>query len=149
MKKKLPLFIVVVILIVVFLISFIVILGLSSCGTESDVEIDYGNSSIYAQDDMDAAITVIKQEFSTWKGCELHAIRYTSDDCNCEENIEWVNNLGGENSNFAQCIIFEADFRSPKDGGGAWEADHEYTNWKWVLARTDRGEWNLMTWGYG
>ena len=27
-------------------------------------------------------------------------------------------------------------------------ADTEYTGWKWWLARSDGGEWKLMTWGY-
>ena len=34
-----------------------------------------------------------------------------------------------------------------KKGGGAWEANEEYT-WSWWLARSEGGEWNLMTWGY-
>ena len=48
---------------------------------------------------------------------------------------------------FTQCIAFESSFRSPKKGGGAWEANEEYT-WSWWLARSEGGEWNLMTWGY-
>jgi len=37
---------------------------------------------------------------------------------------------------------------SPKEGGGAWEPDYEYSDWQWWLARTDGGEWQLITWGY-
>ena len=48
---------------------------------------------------------------------------------------------------FTQCIMFDSSFRSPKEGGGAWEPDTEYT-WSWWLARSDGGEWKLMTWGY-
>lgn len=59
-----------------------------------------------------------------------------------------MNNLGDENIEFTQCIEFVSDFHSPKDGGDAWDADSEYTNWEWWLARADSGEWNLMTWGY-
>lgn len=65
-----------------------------------------------------------------------------------EENIEWMNDLGDETAEFTQCIGFVSDFHSPKAGGGAWNADSEYTNWQWWLARTDNGEWNLMTCGY-
>ena len=49
---------------------------------------------------------------------------------------------------FTQCIMFTSDFHSPKDGGGAWNSDYEYIGWQWWLARTDSGEWKLMTWGY-
>ena len=48
---------------------------------------------------------------------------------------------------FTQCIAFKSSFRSPKNGGGAWEANEEYT-WSWWLARCEGGEWKLMTWGY-
>ena len=37
---------------------------------------------------------------------------------------------------------------SPAEPEGAWETDEEYMNWEWWLARTDGGEWHLMTWGY-
>ena len=64
-------------------------------------------------------------------------------------NIEWMNNLRTDDNKeaFTQCIAFESSFRSPKKGGGAWEANEEYT-WSWWLARSEGGEWNLMTWGY-
>ena len=29
-----------------------------------------------------------------------------------------------------------------------WEADKEYTDWEWWLARTADGGWQLLTWGY-
>lgn len=123
-------------------------LGLTACGGgTAKVSIDYGASAIYSKADMDAAIALIKEAFSAWDGCELHRIRYSSDACNSAENIEWMNDLC-KNAGFTQCIEFDSDFHSPKAGGGAWNADYEYTNWKWWLARTDGGPWNLMTWGY-
>ena len=38
-------------------------------------------------------------------------------------------------------------FRCAENGGGAWEANEEYT-WSWWLARSEGGKWKLMTWGY-
>lgn len=133
-----------------FFAAIIMVFGLETCsGNIKDVTIDYGKSGIYSKSDMDAAIEVIEKEFATWKGCELHSISYESDECNDEENIDWMNELGDENAEFTQCIEFVSDFHSPKSGGDAWEADYEYTDWEWWLARTDNGEWNLMTWGWG
>ena len=113
--------------------------------------IDYGTSSIYTKDDMDEAIDVIKKQFSSFEGCELHSLSYTSDDaCNNEDNIAWMNELEEANDNkesFTQCISFDSSFRSPKNGGGAWNANEEYT-WSWWLARSEGGTWKLMTWGY-
>ena len=37
----------------------------------------------------------------------------------------------------------------PVNGGGAWEADREYTGWSWLLVREeDGGDWELLTAGY-
>ena len=131
------------------------ICALAGCGgkesTGGDVTVDYGNSSIYSKEDMDAAISLIKEEFNTWDGCELHSIAYSSDDnCNAD-NIAWMNELEAANDNeevFTQCIMFTTDFHSPKEGGGAWEPDTEYEDYEWWLGRSDGGSWKLMTWGY-
>ena len=117
----------------------------------TDFGVDYGESSIYSEADMQAAIKVIVDEFGTWEGCEMHSIAYSSDDMCNAENIAWMNELAeGQNSDydFTQCIMFTSSFHSPKNGGGAWNADEEYTNWQWWLARTDGGDWKLLTWGY-
>ena len=115
--------------------------------TAAEVSVDYGSSEIYTKEDMDAAIKLIEEEFAGWKGCEMHSIRYASDDCNSEENIKWVNEQA-EGKNYTQCIQFNSDFHSPVDGGDAWEADTEYTDWQWWLARTADEGWQVLTWGY-
>lgn len=130
------------------------VIALAGCGrkTAAEVEIDYGTSYIYTEDDMNAAIDLIKKEFYTWDGCELHSISYAGDDeCSKSDNIVWMNDLKDANDGeetFTQCIIFKSDFHSPKKSSGAWNPDQEYTNWQWCLARSDGGQWKLMTWGY-
>ena len=42
---------------------------------------------------MDEAIEVIIGEFSTWEGCELHSIAYSSDEFCNDSNIAWMNEL--------------------------------------------------------
>lgn len=126
-----------------------------AAGDISKVRIDYGVSEIYTQEDMDSAIEIIKEKFSRWDGCELHSIRYTDDDyCNIEKNIKWMNDLAegqGYEPNFTQCIAFFSSFHSPKsdeDNKTTFNTDSEYEDWSWYLARTDGGEWKLMTFGY-
>ncbi|MCR5136565.1 MAG: hypothetical protein K6C12_05650 [Oscillospiraceae bacterium] len=109
---------------------------------------DYGTSELYSGEDMKAAVALIMKEFDTWEGCELHSIRYAGDECCTKENIEWMNSLK-EGSKFSQCAEFLSDFHSPKEGGGAWNPDEEYTDWQWWLARTEGGDWELLTWGNG
>ncbi len=121
---------------------------LSGCGSAApEVSIDYGTSGIYTRDDMDAAITAVKAAFADFKGCELHAVRYADDSCNSAENLVWMNSLG-KHAPYAQCICFRSDFHSPKNASGSWTPDTEYTNWEWWLARTDGGEWEVLTYGY-
>ena len=124
--------------------------GCEKNGDTSKVEIDYGASSVYSKEEIDSAIEIIKKQFASFEGCELHSLSYMSDEeCNNADNIEWMNDLRTDANKeaFTQCIAFESSFRSPKKGGGAWEANEEYT-WSWWLARSEGGEWNLMTWGY-
>lgn len=85
-----------------------------------------------------------------WKKNVKIRINKTDGECNAD-NIVWMNDLRAPDDmqeTFTECIAFTSEFHSPKKGGGAWNADTEYTGWKWWLARSDGGEWKLMTWGY-
>ena len=44
---------------------------LAGCGSKEapNVTVDYGNSAIYTEQDMDAAIKVIEETIGSWKGC--------------------------------------------------------------------------------
>ena len=94
---------------------------------------------------MDEAITLIKDQFYSWEGCKLYAIYYT-DDSFCQREVDYVNTLADDGVTYTECIVFRTRFRSPIFGGGAWNANFEY-DWSWYLARTDGGEWDLLTWG--
>ena len=107
--------------------------------------IDYGTSEIYSREEMDEAITLIKDQFYSWEGCKLYSIYYT-DDSFCQRELDYVNTLAADGVTYTECIVFRTRFRSPIFGGGAWNANFEY-DWSWYLARTDGGEWDLLTWG--
>ncbi len=127
--------------------------ALAGCGdkAEEKVAVDYGSSSLYTKEDMQDAIEQIQAEFAAWDGCELHSISYAGDaECN-EANLAWMNafeRADGDTEPYTQCIVFESSFHSPEKEAGAWIADEEYTGWQWWLARSDGGQWKLMTWGY-
>ena len=144
------------------LVSCSVFAGCSKNSLSADpvanVQIDYGESEIYFKEDMDAAIEMIKAEFSTWTGFELQRIYYSSDDeCN-EENIDWLNQIENANDNkeiFTQCIMFYSDFHTPKRtyldqliDFSSFEEDEDYTEWQWWLACSEGGEWKIVTSGY-
>lgn len=120
---------------------------LCSCGKSvKNVSVDYGKSEVYSQQDMDKAIEVIKKEFSSWEGCELHSITYAGDELS-KKNVDYCNQLH-KDAGFDECIVFESSFHSPKIAAGGFEPDQEYTGWTWYLARKEKGEWTLLTWGY-
>ena len=101
-------------------LGIIGLFALTACGKQakmSDVTINYGSSSIYSKEDMDAAIKAIKTVFKDFEGCELHSISYSSDDqCNTADHIAWMNELVAANDikeSFDLCIMFTSDFHSP------------------------------------
>ena len=59
-----------------------------------------------------------------------------------------MNELRKDGEAFTQCIEFLSDFRTSGEAASDLEADQEYQNWQWWLARSDGGDWQLMTWGY-
>lgn len=107
--------------------------------------IDYGNSEMYSQQDMDAAIKLITDEFYSWDGCKLYSISYTSDSL-CQRELDYCNTLADEGVSYTECMVFRTHFRSPIFGGGGWNENTVY-DWSWYLARTQNGEWELLTWG--
>ena len=113
---------------------------------DTDPAIDYGESTMFTEDELEEAAVQIKCKFASFEGCELHALRYAGDVCNTEENLAWLNELG--EGNYVRVVEFLSDFHSPVEGGGAWEEDTEYTDWQWWLARTEDDGWDLLTWGY-
>ena len=115
-------------------------------GASYDFVVDYKNSDMYSEDDMNKAIEVILREFNTWEGCVMKELSYT-DDQKCEHNLSYINSLAVD-TKYDECIVFTSTFHSPVEGGDAWEPDYDYGNWEWYLGRTDGGDWDLLTWGY-
>lgn len=113
--------------------------------TKDGVTIDYGTSDLYTLEDMDAAIAVIREEFDRMEGCELHSLTYAGDEASMNE-LEYCNTMA-DREPYVESMLFQSSFRSPKEAIGAWEPDTEYT-WTWNLARTEDGEWVLVTYGY-
>ncbi len=138
----------------IFMALAIVALALINVQASAQVQIDYGESKIYSRADMDESIALIQEQFAKWQGCEMKNLRYAGDECNNEENIKWLNELieaRGYKDKCVACIEFFSDFYVSKDAqkyGLTLNPDSEYKDWQWWLARTDKGEWELLTWGY-
>lgn len=111
------------------------------------VTVDYGVSEKYTQEEMESAVEIIIDRMKKMEGCVLYSVTYRGDEY-CESELEYVNTLADEDKGevFVDCIVFTTDFRSPLFGGGAWNPNRLY-HWTWYLARTDGGEWILLTFG--
>ena len=127
----------------------IVVSAFAACGNGvNNAKIDYGHSEIYTKEDMDSAIKLIKENASQMTGLKkLINIRYSSDDCNSEKNVKWMNDCV-DDASFTQCIMFTTDFTTGSNTSSLNPNDR-YTGWEWWLARTDGGEWHVVTSGYG
>ena len=115
--------------------------------TDPELDIDFGTSELYTQEELNEAMIQVKCQFAFFDGCELHSIRYAGDECSNEENLAWLNSLD-EGADYVQAAEFLTDFHSPVESAGAWEPDEEYKDYQWWLARTEDGGWQLLTWGY-
>lgn len=142
------------------------LLTLSACGCGSkcdkpapEVAIDLGKSSLYTDQELYAAVLLIREKFASFSGdCELHSVRYAGDEANNGENLEWLNSLREARSNippedvgkkYVQVAEFLSDFHSPlKEGPYTWELDMEYKDYQWWLARLEGGGWEIVSWGY-
>ncbi|MFR8791907.1 hypothetical protein [Gallintestinimicrobium sp.] len=73
-------------------LCIVLVLLFAGCGKNGDtskVEIDYGASSVYSKEEIDSAIEIIKKQFASFEGCELHSLSYMPDEeCNNADNIE-------------------------------------------------------------
>ena len=138
--------------VLLFLISILFVCQLTGCSLFINPKIDYGNSNVYSKEDMDYSIKLIKKEFnSSFRGSKLNSITYVSDSACGEDELKWLNGLAEDNGSrehFTECMLFLSDFHSPKNGRGDLEADYEYTDWQWWLARSENGKWKLVTNGW-
>ena len=110
------------------------------------VEIILGSSGIYSPEELDKAAAAVRTGFEEFEGCTLHRIRYAGDENCTEENLKWLNELNPD-GHYTQIAEFLTDFYSPVENG-AWEADTEYTDYQWWLARSEGGDWEVVSRGY-
>lgn len=63
-------------------------------------------------------------------GADLLELTYAGDECNSEENIQWMNELDPGND-YVQVAEFLANFTTREDAEGVLEPNAEYTDCQW------------------
>lgn len=107
---------------------------------------DCGESALYTKEERQDAADLISNTVESFEGCKLYAVKYEGDDVS-KKNLEYCNSLAADGVTYSESIVFTSYFRSPIFGGGAWNANSMYS-WSWYLARTNGGEWEILTYGY-
>ena len=149
---------------IALLLAAMMLFALCACGAKEEAPagseaeeaaqtVDYGASELYTTEDMDSAIALIRDQIGQWEGVELQNVRYAGDEAVTEENLAWLNSLEGADSEnpFTQVIEFVSDFHVGADIDQTvltLEPDTDYTDYQWWLARTEGGDWQLMSSGY-
>lgn len=149
---------------IALLLAAMMLFALCACGAKEEAPagseaeeaaqtVDYGASELYTTEEMDSAIALINDQIGQWEGVELQNVRYAGDEAVTEENLAWINSLEGADSEtpFTQVIEFVSDFHVSADIDQTvltFEPDTDYTDYQWWLARTEGGEWQLMSTGY-
>ena len=82
----------------------------TGCGTVLGVEIDYGNSQIFTEDDMKDAIPNILGEFTVmhYEGT-LETLTYAGDEACQGKLLKWKNSKKKRLNKYEECMIFYAD----------------------------------------
>lgn len=133
---------------------FYLLLGFSACvggngddtapGKTEGVKLRLGSSSLYTEEERSAAAEAVKKKFKEMNGCRLFSLTFAGDE-RCQQELQSWNRMD-ETRRYEEMIVFDSVFRSPKNGGGAWNANEIYT-WNWMVAKTDGG-WEVVNYGY-
>ena len=131
--------------IVCIILCILLVFSLSACGGDvSEVNTHNVNSEIYSQEDINAAIDTIKKEFMmNWGGCTLTEIYYAGDDSS-KDHQDWA-----DRNNADEVIVLLSSFDVDSSGGdGSLNPNSTYSDWSWILVRTNGGKWQHVDHGY-
>ena len=134
-------------------------LSLVACGGQpsSDVPADSGSqlaegfqlestqSDTYTEKDIQAAADVITQYFQeNFPGCTMTSLQYM-DALSADGAPEWATQYDAD-----QAIVFQSSFTVEDPGEDSTLNPHStYSNWQWILVRSDGGDWTIGTHGQG
>lgn len=126
------------------LLSAAVLLTLCSCaGNVKKAETHAVPSEMYSQEDIDAAIEVIKRDFKSWNGCTLNEIYYAGDEYT-KGFTDWA-----ARNDASEVIVLLSSFRAENPrSDSALNSRFTYDDWNWILVRENGGEWKHVDHGY-
>ena len=130
---------------IALVLALICVMGLVACGgIVKNVKITDYSSEIYSDAEIKNAIDVAINYFKkNFEGCTLTEITYLGDD----KLDNWQE--FAERNNADDVMVLVSSFNVGASGGdGSLNPNSTYTNWKWILVRTNGGKWEHVDHGY-
>ena len=130
---------------IALVLALVCVIGLVACGGNvKNVKITDYSSEIYSDAEIENAINVAINYFEkNFEGCTLTEITYLGDD----KLDNWQE--FAERNNADDVMVLVSSFNVGASGGdGSLNPNSTYTNWKWVLVRTNDGKWEHVDHGY-
>ena len=130
---------------IALVLALICVIGLVACGGNvKNVKITDYSSEIYSDAEIENAIDVAINYFKkNFEGCTLTEITYLGDD----KLDNWQE--FAERNNADDVMVLVSSFNVGASGGdGSLNPNSTYTNWKWILVRTNGGKWEHVDHGY-
>ena len=119
------------------------IFSLTSCGTLNFVDIEEFSSEIYTDRDITSAMEIVLEEFQGKNDRILLSLSYIGDS-NISDYRDWADRNGAD-----EVIVFLTDYYvSLFSDTPTQNTASEYENWKFILVRTNGGEWEIVDQGY-
>ena len=126
-------------------LALVCVFNLAACGGNvNHAKITDYTSEIYTDAEIERAIDVAIRYFrKNFEGCTLTEITYLGDD----QLDGWQE--FAERNHADDVIVLVSTFDVGASGGdGSLNPNSTYTNWKWILARTNGGTWEHIDHGY-
>ncbi|MDO4748491.1 MAG: hypothetical protein Q4A12_04865, partial [Eubacteriales bacterium] len=102
--------------IIALLLVAVSLVVLTACTKTSDYTLEYGESQIYSNEDIESAAKSVLDKFNTFDGCVLYSLTYAGDEI-CNDELSYVNLLKDDKEEeFVDCLVFYSEFRSPING---------------------------------
>lgn len=128
------------------IICILLTICLTSCsGKANNVKTHQVDSSIYSQEDIESAISVVKSEFQTdkWKGCKLIEVYYAGDEFSVAHN-DWAFRYNAD-----QTLVLYTTFKTSHFCAEGLNPNCNYPYFQFIMVRTNDGQWQHVDGGYG
>ncbi|MFB7142531.1 hypothetical protein ACFCYN_23245 [Gottfriedia sp. NPDC056225] len=110
------------------------------------VKVKIGQSNQFTKDEINAAVSTVKEQFKSYKGCTLTDIWYSEKD-SLAVTKEYMNYGGGYETVVGDknVLVLLSNFKVDSSGGnGSWKPNSTQTKYTWTLIRNnEKGKWRV------